>query len=141
MNMKTVPMSRHQNSRTFLPPLKPNTMLSFSSLKVHLIVSARGKASYGFGTCNVLLTIRQAIRRKRPVQVCTANGVPSIRSPNGILSCVHPPLKKIASIVSVVKHAKGIGVPSKYFDFPDASFGSIATVTLKRASRVNPQRT
>lgn len=35
----------------------------------------------------------------------------------------------------------GIGVPSKYCDFPVASFGSIATVTLKRARRVRPHRT
>jgi hypothetical protein len=35
----------------------------------------------------------------------------------------------------------GIGVPSKYFDLPVASLGSIATVTLKRARRVRPQRT
>jgi hypothetical protein len=28
--------------------------------------------------------------------------------------------------------------PSKYFDFPVLSFGSIATVTLKRASLVKP---
>lgn len=35
----------------------------------------------------------------------------------------------------------GIGVPSKYFDFPDASFGKVCTVTLKRAKRVRPQST
>ena len=35
----------------------------------------------------------------------------------------------------------GIGVPSKYFDLPDASFGRVETVTLKRARRVRPQRT
>ena len=35
----------------------------------------------------------------------------------------------------------GIGVPSKYLDLPVASFGNAATVTLKRASRVKPQRT
>ena len=40
-----------------------------------------------------------------------------------------------------IKQAKGIGVPSKYFDLPDLSFGSIATVTLNRASLANPQRT
>jgi hypothetical protein len=81
------------------------------------------------------------MRRNSPVQGCTSNGVPSIKSPKGIFSCIQPPLVIIASIVSAVKHAKGMGVPSKYFDFPDASFGSIATVTLKRASRVKPHRT
>lgn len=35
----------------------------------------------------------------------------------------------------------GMGVPSKYFDFPVASFGRAWTVTLKRARRVKPQRT
>lgn len=40
-----------------------------------------------------------------------------------------------------VRHAKGIGVPSKYFDFPVLSFGSIATVTLNLASLVKPQST
>jgi anti-sigma factor RsiW len=35
----------------------------------------------------------------------------------------------------------GIGVPSKYFDFPVASLGNACTVTLKRARRVRPQRT
>jgi hypothetical protein len=35
----------------------------------------------------------------------------------------------------------GIGVPSKYCDLPVASLGTMATVTLKRARRVRPQRT
>ena len=35
----------------------------------------------------------------------------------------------------------GMGNPSKNFDLPDASFGSVETVTLKRARRVRPQRT
>lgn len=35
----------------------------------------------------------------------------------------------------------GIGVPSKYCDFPVASLGTMATVTLKRARRVRPQST
>jgi hypothetical protein len=35
----------------------------------------------------------------------------------------------------------GMGVPSKYLDFPVASLGNMATVTLKRARRVRPQRT
>jgi hypothetical protein len=35
----------------------------------------------------------------------------------------------------------GIGVPSKYLDFPELSLGKDWTVTLKRARRVKPQRT
>lgn len=35
----------------------------------------------------------------------------------------------------------GIGVPSKYFDFPLLSLGRTAAVTLKRANLVKPQRT
>jgi len=35
----------------------------------------------------------------------------------------------------------GMGVPSKYLLFPVASFGTLATVILKRARRVRPQRT
>lgn len=35
----------------------------------------------------------------------------------------------------------GIGVPSKYFDFPVLSLGTTAAVTLKRANLVSPQRT
>lgn len=35
----------------------------------------------------------------------------------------------------------GIGVPSKYCDFPVLSLGSAATVTLKRASLSKPQMT
>lgn len=34
-----------------------------------------------------------------------------------------------------------MGVPSKYFDFPDLSFGRTATVTLNRANRVRPHKT
>jgi len=41
-------------------------------------------------------------------------------------------------IAEPVKQANGIGVPSKYFDFPVLSLGSMATVTLKRASLVKP---
>ena len=96
---------------------------------------------YGFGTCSVLLTIKHAISRNKAVQACTSTGVPSSNKPYGSFSCIQPPLVRIVSIVSVVKQAKGIGVPSKYFDLPVASLGSIATVTLNRASLVNPHRT
>lgn len=35
---------------------------------------------------------------------------------------------------------EGIGNPSKYCDFPVLSFGTSATVALKRASRASPQQ-
>lgn len=62
-------------------------------------------------------------------------------TPRGRFSCIRPMNVKVAMIADDVKHANGIGVPSKYLDLPLASFGSIATVTLNRASRVSPQRT
>jgi hypothetical protein len=34
----------------------------------------------------------------------------------------------------------GIGNPSKYFDFPEASLGREDAVTLKRANRERPER-
>lgn len=40
-----------------------------------------------------------------------------------------------------IESVVGIGVPSKYFDLPDLSFGKNATLTLNRASLVRPQRT
>ena len=43
--------------------------------------------------------------------------------------------------VDTDRQANGIGVPSKYFDLPVLSFGSMATVTLNLAKRVRPQRT
>lgn len=138
--MKIAPRNHHQH-QCCSPAIETNTMLSCSSLECRVNPGCMQGRCQGFGTCIVLLTIRQAIRRNRPIQGCTSNGVPSIKSPKGMFLCIHPPLVIIASIVSAVKHAKGMGVPSKYFDFPDASFGSIATVTLKRASRVNPHRT
>jgi len=48
---------------------------------------------------------------------------------------------KVTMMAEEVKHANGIGVPSKYFDFPVASLGNMLTVTLKRASRVRPHKT
>jgi hypothetical protein len=57
-----------------------------------------------------------------------------------MLSCVHPLYAQNAMTLANARLV-GIGVPSKYWLFPDASLGSIATVTLKRARRVNPQRT
>lgn len=61
--------------------------------------------------------------------------------PRGRESCKRPEKVNVAMMLEVVKQANGIGVPSKYFDLPDASLGSMATVTLNRANLVSPQRT
>ena len=45
------------------------------------------------------------------------------------------------AIPATIARLVGMGVPSKYFDFPVESLGSEETVTLKRARRVRPQRT
>jgi len=39
-----------------------------------------------------------------------------------------------------MKRDEGIGRPSKYFDFPVASFGTRATVALNRARRAIPEQ-
>jgi hypothetical protein len=44
-------------------------------------------------------------------------------------------------MTEAIDRVVGMGVPSKYLDFPVLSFGKSATVTLKRASRVRPHRT
>ncbi len=44
-------------------------------------------------------------------------------------------------MAATMHRLEGIGVPSKYLLLPVASLGKAATVTLKRASRVRPQRT
>ncbi|KAI4210194.1 MAG: hypothetical protein LQ351_006948 [Letrouitia transgressa] len=51
------------------------------------------------------------------------------------------PLLTHQAIPPTMHRLVGMGVPSKYFDFPVASLGSEETVTLKRARRVRPQRT
>ena len=62
-------------------------------------------------------------------------------TPSGMLSCIMSKYVHVAMIADEVRQANGMGVPSKYCDFPVLSLGSIATVTLKRARRVRPQRT
>jgi len=44
-------------------------------------------------------------------------------------------------MIEAMDNVVGMGVPSKYFDFPVLSLGRTATVTLNRASLVRPQRT
>ena len=65
---------------------------------------------------------------------------PFANRPSGRLSSTHPRCSQTA-IIAVMPIVVGIGVPSKYAAFPDASFGTVAAVTLKRARRDKPQRT
>jgi hypothetical protein len=96
---------------------------------------------YGFGTFRVLLTIRQPLRANKRTMGWNSKSESVKVVPNGILSWMRPMYVQVAVIAEIVKQAKGTGVPSKYLDLPVLSFGSMATVTLKRANRVRPQRT
>ena len=66
-----------------------------------------------------------------PQSWTTPNGIPSVPSN-------HPWDVQYAKTATRAKE-EGIGKPSKYFDFPVTSFGTDATVALKRASRASPQ--
>jgi hypothetical protein len=66
--------------------------------------------------------------------------VPSAHIPIGRLSSIQPLLTQYA-INAAIEREVGIGVPSKYLLLPVASLGTLATVMLKRARRVRPQRT
>ncbi len=66
--------------------------------------------------------------------------VPAPQTPSGKFSKIQPWETQYA-ISAAIDKLVGIGVPSKYFDFPVASLGTLATVMLKRARRVRPQRT
>lgn len=95
---------------------------------------------YGFGIWIVLLTIKLPCTTKSPTMGWTSCQVPSPQIPNGISACVHPLYAQNAIRLANANEV-GMGVPSKYCDFPEASLGSMATVTLKRARRVRPQST
>lgn len=112
-----------------------------SSANSFLATGIAGATAHGLGTCSVLLTIKHPFRTKRSALKWNSNVEPSIAMPSGSLSCIQPMNVHPAINADEVKQANGIGVPSKYLDLPVASFGSIATVTLKRANRVKPQRT
>ena len=88
----------------------------------------------------VLLVIRQPLMTKSATIGWNSNGVPVAYVPKGRLSKIHPWETQYA-ISAAMLSVVGIGVPSKYFDFPVASLGSAWTVTLKRASRVRPHKT
>ena len=66
--------------------------------------------------------------------------MPCAHVPSGKLSKIQPCLTQYAIRVAIDNEV-GMGVPSKYWLFPEASFGTLATVILNRASRVRPQRT
>jgi hypothetical protein len=95
---------------------------------------------YGLGTCSVLLTIKHPCNTNMNTTGWNASADPSIHKPSGICSSVQPLYTQYAIICTLIRDM-GIGVPSKYWDLPVASLGTMATVTLKRARRVRPQRT
>lgn len=93
-----------------------------------------------FGICIDLLTIRQPLTRNMPTTGWNSNKVPGNITPSGRSSKIQPWDSQYA-IIPTMTNVVGMGVPSKYFDFPVLSLGSVATVTLNRASLVRPQRT
>jgi len=95
---------------------------------------------HSFGICMVLLTIKQPLKRNMMAAGWNSNGVPEAVIPQGRSSKIQPWESQYAMTAAIVI-VVGIGVPSKYFDFPDSSLGNVATVTLKRAKRGIPQRT
>ena len=88
----------------------------------------------------VLLTIMQPQSTNTPEIGWTSHNSPAPQVPRGRLSSTQPCETKYAKAPTML-NVVGIGVPSKYFDLPVASLGRCETVTLKRASRVRPQRT
>jgi hypothetical protein len=88
----------------------------------------------------LLLTMKHPCNTNMPTIGWNSQAVPAPTTPRGRFSNTHPLLTQYAMIESS-RRVVGIGVPSKYFDFPVASLGTAATVTLKRARRVRPQRT
>ena len=77
---------------------------------------------------------------KSPTTGWNSNIVPDAQVPSGRSSRIQPWLTQYAINAAIDKEV-GIGVPSKYWLFPEASFGTLATVILKRARRVSPHRT
>lgn len=99
--------------------------------------------SYGFGICILLLTMAHPQPTKTPTIGWTSPQPPSAQTPP-IIPSLPPstlPAHTHHAIAATIPKLVGIGVPSKYLDFPVASLGTLATVTLKRAKRVRPQRT
>ena len=90
--------------------------------------------------CIDLLVIMIPLSTNRPTTGWNSKEVPWAQVPNGKLFKVQPLLTQY-DIKATIESDVGIGVPSKYLLFPVASFGTLATVMLKRARRVRPQRT
>lgn len=88
----------------------------------------------------VLLTMRQPLNTNIPTMGWNSIGVPFAKTPIGMLSSTQPWETQYA-MTAAMESVVGIGVPSKYFDFPVLSLGRAATVTLNLAKRVRPQRT
>lgn len=134
---------RYHNSTSFPTPFVfphapiPHLLLQFSRPPSNPEVSA---LVYGFGTCRVLLVIKQPLSTNKPTTGWNSKIVPVAQVPNGRFSRIHPFLTQYA-IKAAIDRDVGIGVPSKYLLFPVASLGTLATVILKRARRVKPQRT
>jgi len=95
---------------------------------------------HGLGICILLLVMQMPLRTKRPTTGWNSKIVPCAQIPNGKLSSVQPLLTQYA-INAAIDSDVGMGVPSKYLLLPVASLGTLATVILKRARRVRPQRT
>lgn len=93
----------------------------------------------GLGIWIVLLTINDPCSTKSPT-IGWNSKMPLPIVPHGTFSNVQPLCTQYAMRETKARDV-GIGVPSKYCDFPVASLGSMATVTLKRARRVRPQST
>ena len=96
--------------------------------------------NHGFGTLMVRLTIAHPQPTNTPTIGCNSTSVPSAKTPPGTFSRTILLNRQNAIMPTMVKLV-GAGKPSKYFDFPVASFGKEETVTLNRARRVSAQRT
>ena len=105
-----------------------------------LTSKAKPDRAYGFGIWIVLLTMKQPLKTNRPTIGWNSKGVPFAATPRGMLCSTHPCETQYA-ISAAIDSVVGIGVPSKYCDFPVLSLGKAATVTLNLARRVRPQRT
>lgn len=125
----------------------PGVSLLWSSRGVYprcfLTPSIPVSSPYGLGICILLLTMAHPQATNNSAMGCTSNKPPSAQT-LPITPFSPPPTLPVHThhaMAATMHRLDGMGVPSKYLDLPVASFGSAATVTLKRASRVRPQRT
>lgn len=127
--------------------LLPTSIVRFfykpNNLQTRLIDSlfvSQFQALHIFGICKVLLVIRQPLIKNIPTAGWNSKHVPEPITPNGISSRIQPLETQYAMIIAMLS-VVGMGVPSKYLDFPVLSLGSVATVTLNRANLVRPHST